>query len=256
MKKTGILRRTAVLLAIAISIVFSACAGIAPDVPNEERLPYWTGVEGEYMDISQNLSAYGTREQDYSTEYFPAQFFVDAERKTEVVGPASNNTWKLWVPKGTTDIYVVPPQIALLTETGEQQIFLDQDYPIQANGFSVVSITIPELDGSNPYENKIHIKLFLNSENNQYPEKPNLIYNGKRYRLSSWSAKRDEENNLVHFSHSCEMPDLYTASMAMKYGFLQYEKLQTIVPADKAVYTCREGNINIHLVSQEDTGNN
>ncbi len=259
MKRFGITLKTAIIFAVFISIILSGCSRNNPEESSEGTLPYWNGTEGKwngtegkYVKVSQNLSAYGIRIKDYYTMFFLPHFYVDEDRTTEVVGSASNNTWKLWVPTTTTDIYVVPPRIALLDEVGEQQISLDQDYPIQADGFSIASIFIPKLVGQEPYENIIHLQMFLVSENNQYPEMPTLLYDGKRYPLSRFGAELDEEDNVVYFCVSCEMPDLYTASMALAFGELHYSKLQTIIPADKAAYTCADENIKIHIIALED----
>lgn len=244
--------RTVIIFTVFISIILTGCAGSVPVGSIEGKLSYWTGEDGIYVDVRQNLSAYGIRDQDYSMMFFSPHFYVDEDRTMEVVGPASNNTWKLWVPKGTTDIYVVPPRIALLDKVGEQQISLDQDYPIQVESFSIAGSFIPKLVGLEPNDNKIRLQLFLVSEGSQYPEGPNLLYGGKRYRLSRFSAKLDEEDNVVYISVSCEMPDLYTASMAMAFGSIQYSTLQTIIPADEAVYTCDEESIKIHIIGMED----
>ena len=251
MKRKTVFLNTLVLLMGSILFLLSACARHVPIGPNEEPLPYWTGEDGIYIDVRENLSAYGIRGKDYSNMIYRApQFFVDSERKTEVVGNMGNNTWKLWVPAGTKDIYVLPPQIALITKMEEQQIPLDQVFPIQTDYFSVVGISIPKLAGKYPYEKRLLIEVCLSSESNQYPERLNLIYDGIRYRFSGISA-HESEDKWSYIIFKCEMPDLNTAAMAMKYGSLQYSELQTIVLAEEAVYTCSDETINIHIIALE-----
>ena len=249
MKRNKIFLKTIVFFMGSILFLLSSCARLAPVDPDEGTLPYWTGEDGVYFEVIQNLSAYGKSGKDYSMIYCGPQFFVDPERETEVVGDMGNNVWKLWVPEGTKDIYVLPPQIALITEMEEQQIPLDQKFPIQTDYYSVIGVSLPKLEGKQPYEKRLLMEVHLISETNQYPERLILIYDGIRYRFSGISAQRDGDQWSITFN--CEMPDLYTAAMAMKYGSLQYSKLQTIVWADKAVYTCKDEKINVHIITSE-----
>ena len=252
MKRNKIFLNIIVVLMGSILSLLSACSRYSPVDPDEGTLPYWTGEDGVYVEVTQNLSAYGKSGQDYSNMiYSGPQFFVDPKKETEVVGDMGNNVWKLWVPEGTKDIYVLPPQIALITEMEEQQIPLDQTFPVQTDNFSVIGISIPKLEGKQPYEKRLLIEVCLTSETNQYPERLNLIYDGIRYRFSGKSAHGDGDK-WDYIIFNCEMPDLYTAAMAMKYGSLQYSKLQTIVWADKAVYTCKDEKINVHLITTGD----
>ena len=110
MKRNKIFLNTIVFFMCSILFLLSSCARLAPIASDEGTLPYWTGEDGVYVEVTQNLSAYGKSGQDYSNMiYSGPQFFVDPKKETEVVGDMGNNVWKLWVPEGTKDIYVLPP---------------------------------------------------------------------------------------------------------------------------------------------------
>lgn len=250
MKRRIPLLNIAILLLGFLVLMLSGCARYMP--VDSGTLPYWDGEDATYINVTENLSAYGIRGKDYSNiSYSVTRFFLDLDEKTEVVGNGNYNTWKLKVPIGTTDIYVHPLHITTLSEIEEQQILLDQEFPIQTDYFSVISISIPNLTDNNIYDERIRLAINLVSEVNQYPENLTLLYDEKSYSFSSFSAEVDDDGYVAYLHLKCEMPDLYTASMAMKYGTLKYSKLQTIVPGDKAVYTCDDESITLHIIEIE-----
>ncbi len=233
---------------VGIILLLVGCSRYAPSDPETAPQPYWDGKDADYINVTESLSAYGKSGQDYSPiSYYATRFFLDQDKSTEVVGNASNSTWELKVPKGTKDIYVHPRTVTLLAELGEQRISLEQEYPIQTDYFSIVSIYIPQLAGKYPYEKSILLEMNIVSETNQYPDQVNIVYEGNKYRFSGFTAKGDG-GIVSYLLLKCEIPDLYTASMVMKYGTLQYSKLQTIVPGDKAVYTCDDETIELHIL--------
>ena len=79
MKRKTVFLNTLVLLMGSILFLLSACARHVPISPIEEPLPYWTGEDGVYVEVRENLSAYGIRGKDYSNMiYSGPQFFFDS----------------------------------------------------------------------------------------------------------------------------------------------------------------------------------
>ena len=170
----------------------------------------------------------------------------------KVIGDSDYHTYTLKVPADTGDLYVLPPKIELIQKMEEQLIPLNQDYPIQTEYFNVVSAYIPELTDWNPVPDpnystdSIVISVYLTSETEQYPEFLSLRYDGKSYPFQGSQWESDDNRSIRYLCHQCEMPDLYTAAMAIKYGTLRYSKLRSFITAVDATYECDDKTVTIH----------
>ena len=245
MKKLSII---IILVFMTGSLLLSGCRRVYPiplDIPSEN---YWDGEYAEYVRIKIDCSAYGTMSKDYALQW-PVDFYLDPDKETRVIGNMENYVWTLKVPKGTTNLYACP-LIALYQETEEQLIPLDQDYPIQAEGFSVEGVVIPELVEGKKNKDDLTIEVFMIPEGNQYPRFLNLYYNGMLHRFNGRNTNFDDSGNVMNLTYKCRMTDLNTAAMAMKYGSLQYHTLEILEPAVDAKFLCIDGNVTVHLIDE------
>ncbi len=222
--------------------------------PEALKPPYWDGEDAKYVSVSVDCSAYGRWNKDWQDMLVP-RFFLEEDEIMAVIEDGSYHQYNLKVPEDTRDLYVIPPKIRLLQNLEEQLISLDQDYPIQTEYFNVVSAYVPELINWNPMPDpnfspeSVILRVYMTSGTEQYPYFLSLIYDGKTYPFRGTSWEGDGNSVIRYICYHCEMPDLYTAAMGMKYGSLRYSKLQTFVLADEAVYTCNDETINVHIIT-------
>lgn len=246
-------RRLIMILALSICSVFCA-EGCGRNIEIDSGalgLPYWDGEDAKYVSVSVNCSAYGRWNEDWQDMFAP-QFFLDESKSMEVIGDSDYHTYTLKVPADTGDLYVLPPKIELIQKMEEQLIPLNQDYPIQTEYFNVISAYIPELTDWNPVldpnysTDSIVISVYLTSGTEQYPEFLSLRYDGKSYPFQGSQWESDDNRSIRYLCHQCEMPDLYTAAMAIKYGTLRYSKLRSFITAVDATYECDDKTVTIH----------
>lgn len=83
--------------------------------------------------------------------------------------------------------------------------------------------------GWNHDRDNIEIAVFLISENKQYLDYLYLRYDGKNYPLSGRGWASNDSDQTEYICYTFVMPDLYTAAMVLKYGFLHYTRLQKII---------------------------
>ena len=239
---------TNMLILFLTAIFLLTGCGKMHDVTKEEAaLNYWDGEDATYIDVSLDYSAYGKWHTDWIDWYMPT-FYLDEEQQTEVVGEGTDQTYHLKVPSDIKYLYVKPPTIAVISELEDQSIALNQEFPIKTEYFDIVAANIPQLVNQNHDQDSIKIAVYLISETNQYPKSISLRYNGKSYRFSGTEKMVGEYGNPEYICFTCEMPDLYTAAMALKYGSLYYFKLLNIVSADKVIYRCTNSTIKLEVI--------
>jgi hypothetical protein len=239
---------TNMLILFLTAIFLLTGCGKMHDVTKEEAaLNYWDGEDATYIDVSLDYSAYGKWHTDWIDWYMPT-FYLDEEQQTEVVGEGTDQTYHLKVPSDIKYLYVKPPTIAVISELEDQSIALNQEFPIKTEYFDIVAANIPQLVNQNHDQDSIKIAVYLISETNQYPKSISLRYNGKSYRFSGTEKMMDDYGNPEYICYTCEMPDLYTAAMALKYGSLYYFKLLNIVSADKVIYKCTNSTIRLEVI--------
>ncbi len=241
-------RKNVLLLVIGCVFLAAGC-GRASFVEPETivPIPEWNGEDGKEISVTVNCSAYG-RWREAWDDWYPPTFYIEPGEQTAFMLDGNYHTHNMRVPLETKELYVSPPRIALISELEEQLIPLNQEFPIQTEYFSVINADIPKLTEWNSEEKDIKVVVFLKSDNDQYPDFLSLRYDKKSYAFHGTSWEGDETGKPQYMSYICEMPDLYTAAMALKYGNLRYSKLLSIISAEDAVYECSDESVEIHLI--------
>lgn len=235
------------ILFLMATFLLAGCGKMYDSTIKKSSLNYWDGDDAIYIDVSLDYSAYGKWYTDWIDWYTP-NFYLDEDQQTEVVGEGADQTYHLKVPSNINFLYVKAPAVAVISELEDQSIALNQKFPINAEYFDIVAANIPQLVNQTHGHDSIKIAVYLVSKTNQYPKSISLRYNGKSYRFSGSERMGDDYRNPEYICYTCEMPDLYTAAMALKYGSLYYFKLLNIVSADEVIYKCSDSTIRLEVI--------
>lgn len=235
------------ILCLTIIFLLTGCGKMYDSTIEESSLNYWDGEDATYIDVSLDYSAYGKWHTDWM-DWYPPTFYLDEERQTEVVGEGADQTYHLKVPSDIKHLYIKPPTVAVISELGDCSIALNQEFPIKTEYFDIVAANIPQLVDQNHDQDSIKIAIYLVSKTNQYPKSISLRYNEKSYRFSGSEGIGDDYGNPEYICYTCEMPDLYTAAMALKHGSLYYFKLLDIVSANEVIYKCSSSTIRLEVI--------
>ncbi len=235
------------ILFLIVIFLLAGCGEMYDSTMKESTINYWDGEDAIYIDVSLDYSAYGKWHRDWIDWYTPT-FYLDEEQQIAIVGEGSDQTYHLKVPADTRNLYVKPPIVAVISELEDQSIALNQEFPIKTAYFDIIAANIPQLVNQNHGQDSIKIDVYLVSKTNQYPKSISLRYNEKSYRFSGSEGMWDDYGNLKYICYTCEMPDLYTAAMVLKYGSLYYFKLFNIVSADEVIYKCTDSAIKLEVI--------
>lgn len=257
------------ILVVAVFSVFAnGCAGNAePDMdPDEWESDYSDKGPTKEIRITVDNSAYRAydfEEWNFDSVLMIEEFFLDPEKNRDVFPEEMvdntdpiKTTYLLKVPEDTKDLYIVPQEISKLEEKAEQEISLEQGYPIHTDYFTVLSVNDPEmtgwsdLPGTGSTWDCIGVRVNLASEIYQFPKDLEFRYNGKSFPSSGGGFQEDPEKPVIYRHYWFELPDLYTAAMAMKFGTLQYSKLETRISAKEATYACDDKTITLHVLER------
>ena len=238
-------------------ILAAGCARTAELDFEEPDSDYWDGENAKYVNVKVNYSAYGIEDQDWDNWMLEdPMFFLGPEQKQQVQPEYFDGEVRLKVPQDTKDLYIVPGEINLIAKGEEWEVPLNQEYPIQTEFFSIKGVQIPELTNWNAnraadnLDEGILLCVYLVSDTKQYPEHATLYYEGKPCPSRGIYSEGDSEESVKFMCYKYVMPDLYTASMVMKFGTLKYSVMKTKVTAEKATYACDDKTITLHVIEE------